>query len=93
MYLHIGQEIVVNQKEIIAVFDIETTSISKITRNFLKENENDGIIVNISDDLPKSVIVCTVMGSPVIYISPISSSTLLKRVNFISKQQKRDKKV
>ena len=39
MYIHLGQNTVVNDKEIIGVFDLETTTVSKITRDYLSKNE------------------------------------------------------
>ena len=40
MYLHLGSDVVVSQSEIIAIFDLDTTSISKITRDFYKTYHN-----------------------------------------------------
>lgn len=39
MYLHLGNDIVVNEKDIIGVFDIENTSVSKHTKEFLAQSE------------------------------------------------------
>ena len=36
MYLHLGKDTVVNTKHIIAILDLESASISKNTRDFLK---------------------------------------------------------
>ncbi len=83
MYLHLGQEIVVNQNDIVAIFDMDTSTISKHTRDFLKKAEEKKIVFNISDNIPNSVVVCTIMGSEVVYISQISSQTLYKRMNFL----------
>ncbi|MBR4949912.1 MAG: DUF370 domain-containing protein [Clostridia bacterium] len=83
MYLHLGQEIVVNQNDIVAIFDMDTATISKHTRDFLKKAEEKKIVFNISDNIPNSVVVCTIMGSEVVYISQISSQTLYKRMNFL----------
>ena len=42
MYLHIGQETVVPLSEIVGVFDIENTTISKNTRSFLNDIQKRG---------------------------------------------------
>ena len=34
MYLHVGNEMILNEKDIIGVFDIENASISKFTKEF-----------------------------------------------------------
>ena len=41
MYLHLGEETVVNGKNIIGIFDIENTSISKHTKDFLAKSEKN----------------------------------------------------
>ncbi len=81
MYVHLGGDTVVLQKDIIAIFDLELTSISKITREFLHVAEEEGFVVNVSDDLPKSYILTEADNESKVYISPISAATLLKRAN------------
>ncbi len=83
MYLHLGQEIVVNQRDIVAIFDMDTSTISKHTRDFLKKAEEKKIVFNISDNIPNSIVVCTILGSEVVYISQISTQTLYKRMSFL----------
>lgn len=80
MYLHLGQDKCVNIDEIIGIFDIETTTISKISREYLAKSEKKGIVVNVCTDLPKSFVVCEKKDKKnLLFISQISSSTLLKR--------------
>jgi hypothetical protein len=79
MYLHLGQDVVVPVKTVIGIFDMDNTTGSTITRAFLKKAEKSGQIVNISDDLPKSFIVCSESGQTKVYLSQLASSTLLKR--------------
>jgi len=81
MYVHLGGDTVVLQKDIIAIFDLELTSISKITREFLHVAEEEGFVVNVSEDLPKSYILTEKDNESKVYISPISAATLLKRAN------------
>ena len=35
MYLHLGQDTVVKKKDIIGIFDMDTTTVSKISRDYL----------------------------------------------------------
>ena len=35
MYLHLGQDTVIKMDEIVGIFNMETSTISKITRNYL----------------------------------------------------------
>ncbi len=83
MYLHLGQETVVRTDDIIGIFDLENTSISKITKEFLAKAEQAGRVVNVSYELPKSFVICTCKRKTAVYITQISSATLRKRAGFI----------
>lgn len=81
MYLHIGSDMVVYSGDIVAVCDFENTTTSKITREFLASSQGKDNVVNVSEeDLPKSFIVAEKKGVTTVYISPISSATILKRM-------------
>lgn len=80
MYLHLGQDTVIKTKDIIGIFDLDTSTISKHTRDYLAASEKSGKVVNVSYELPKSFIVCESDNKTKVYISQISSSTLLKRM-------------
>jgi ribosomal protein S8 len=84
MFLHIGGDVVIPMRNVIAVFDIESTTISKDTKEFLKIAEEEGFIESISDDLPKSFIITETDKKSKIYLSPISSVTLQKRSGYIN---------
>lgn len=79
MYIHLGQDTVIKQEDIIGIFDMDTSTVSKNTREFLKKAEKEGKVITITYELPKSFIVCKINGETVIYISQISSTTLEKR--------------
>ena len=87
MYLHLGQETVVDVKNIIGIYDMDTSTVSKWSRDFLTVAEKEGRVVNVSYELPKSFIVCKELKDGVekeiVYISPLSSQTLL-RINQIT---------
>ncbi len=80
MFLHLGSDVVVNLSDVIAILDLDVTSTSKITREFLAVAEDEGFIVNVSeDDLPKSFVITEIDKKSRVFVSPISTSTLLKR--------------
>lgn len=80
MYLHLGQKTVINSDEIIGIFDLDTTTVSKRTREFLNKNEKMNGIINVSYEIPVSFIVCKDKEKNTkIYFSPVSSITLQKR--------------
>ncbi len=79
MYLHLGNDVVVRKDEVLAIFDMDNTTISKHSRNFLATAEKTGAVIDITDDLPKSYIV-TGFGDDIrVFISSVSSKTLYKR--------------
>ncbi len=83
MFLHIGSDVVIPLKNVIAILDIETTTLSKDSRDFLKTAEEEGFIETISEDLPRSFVITEEDKKSKIYLSPISSVTLQKRCGFI----------
>ena len=84
MYLHLGQDTVIKMDEIIGIFDLETSTISKISREYLADAQNNGRVVNVSMEMPKSfVLCCDENGVTTVYISQISTTTLLKRTGFV----------
>ena len=77
MYLHIGNEKLISRKSIIGIFDMDTATVSPLTKDFLKEKESEGKTVISSDNLPKSFIL-TDGGD--IFSSGISTSSLSGRI-------------
>ena len=79
MYLHLGQSVVVPEADVIGIFDLDNTTGSHITRNFLGDAEKAGRVVNVSDELPRSFIVSGKDKELTVYLSQLSPQTLLKR--------------
>ena len=79
MYLHLGQDVIVNDRTIVGVFDMDNSTVSRHTRAFLARSQREGRVVNVSLELPKSFIVCEENGRETVYISQISTATLLRR--------------
>lgn len=75
MYLYLGQDTVINTDQIIGIFDLDNTSVSKETRGYLAVAQKSGRIVEVSPDIPKSFVVC----DKCVYLSQISPATLKKR--------------
>ena len=80
MYLHLGQSVVVPHKNILGIFDLDNASWAYKTREFLERAEQEGRVVSVSDDLPRSfVLVGEESGPPTVYISQLSPAALLRR--------------
>ena len=83
MYLHLGKDTVIKLRDIIGIFDLDKSTISKQTRDFLSSAEQNGQVINVTTELPKSFVLCNKKDKFVVYISQISTTTLLKRTNYL----------
>lgn len=83
MYIHLGNNIMLPTNEIIGIFDLENTTISKRTRDFLSQAEKAGNVITISYDLPRSFVIAGKRDNIKVYISQISSQTLRRRTGYI----------
>ncbi len=83
MYIHLGNNVMLPTNEIIGIFDLENSSVSKRTRDFLTKAEKEGRVITVSYDLPRSFVVAGKRGDVKVYISQISSSTLRRRTGYI----------
>ena len=79
MYINIGNDMAVRESALIGIFDIDNTTTSKKTREFLKNAQEEGMIVPC-DDLPKSFILTSEYPMNRVYESTLSSYTLEKRL-------------
>ena len=66
MFLHLGENVVVPLKDVIGIYDIETSMYSSDTSQFLR----------MAEEVP-------INKKSKIYMSPISSSTLIKRSEIV----------
>lgn len=80
MYLHLGEKTVIKTSEIVGIFDLDNTTVSKNTRDYLSQAQKNGDVINVSYELPKAFIVCEENNQRKIYISQLSSQTLYKRI-------------
>ena len=79
MYLSIGNDMAVRDTSIIGIFDMDNTSTSLRTRNFLEKAEKEGQVVPC-DDLPKSFILTAEYGFSRVHLTALSTQTLEKRL-------------
>ena len=78
MFLSIGNDMAVRESSVIGIFDMDNTSTSKRTREFLAAAEKEGQVVPC-DDLPKSFVLTAEYGLSRVYLTSLSSATLDKR--------------
>ena len=80
MYLHLGQNEIVPDQRIIGIFDLDKCSTSRRTRNYLALAEEEGVVLDVSGDLPKSFVVCDhPYHRQIVYLSQLNPSTLKNR--------------
>ena len=75
MFLFLGGEVTVKSKEVIGIFDIEECSVSRVTADYLNSCQKKGQVVYVSQDMPKSFVVC----EDKTYISNVSNDTINRR--------------
>ena len=80
MYLHLGQNEIVPDHRVIGIFDLDKCSYSKKTRDYLSRADKEGVVLDISGDIPKSFVVCDhPYHEQIVYLSQLNTSTLKNR--------------
>jgi hypothetical protein len=83
MFVHLGGEVLVWAREIVAIISSENSLGAQSTREFLKIAREKGLIQEVVHDNFKSMVIT----GRTVYLSPISALTLKKRAGFISELQ------
>ena len=80
MFLSIGNDMAVRDRSIIGIFDLDNTTYSKHTRNFLDGAEAEGQVISVCEDIPRSFLLCDhPYHKQIIYLSQLNTATLQKR--------------
>ena len=79
MYVPIGNDMAIRDRSIIGIFDLDNCSWSHRTREFLSRAEQNGEIIPVTDDLPKSFILTAEYGLNKVYLVQFNSVTMEKR--------------
>jgi len=93
VFLHLGKNIVIPVKDLIAIIDADSVLKSDDTKSFIKVTQEEDFIYDVAKGNIKSYIITEKVDKgkekslnvreSVIYSSNISSKTLLKRAGFI----------
>lgn len=82
MYLFIGGTTIVRTRDIVGIFDLDSTTISKETKSFLRKCEAEGLTDSATIDVPRSFILTSENKEIFkIQFSQISPATLAARTN------------
>ncbi len=79
MYISIGGDMAVRDRSIIGIFDLDGCSMSRKTMDYLKNAEKNGVLLNVTEDIPKTFLVTEEYGMEKVYFTQLSASTLEKR--------------
>ncbi len=79
MFLHIGNGKSVKKKDIIGIFDLDTATVSSITKRFINNKQSRGEVEYLDSDLPRAFVLLTEGGKTKVRLSRISSAGLKQR--------------
>ena len=80
MYVNIGSDFSVRKDAVVGVFDLDNTTWSKWTRQFLAQAQAAGEVVEATDGLPKSFLVTGEYGMNRVYLTQYNAAVLVKRL-------------
>ena len=79
MYIHLGRDYVLNDRDIIGIFDLETNTTSPRGREFLNYAQKNGAVVSLSDELPQCYVLADGGLVDAVYLSELSSAAMRRR--------------
>lgn len=83
MYLHIGNGESVRDEEIIGIFDLDTSTVSSITKKFISENQKEGCVEYADSDIPRAFVLVGKNKKYKIRLSRISTAGLRLRAESV----------
>ena len=90
MYLHIGADRLLAEKELVGIFDLDNTTVSAITKEYLRLAQTKGQVTTVSQELPKSFVVTSGLrrrekkGEQQVFLAQMAPGTLQKRSGSLS---------
>jgi hypothetical protein len=79
MYIHLGRDYVLNDRDIIGIFNLETTTNSPRGREFLNYAQKNGAVVSLSDELPQCYVLADGAVVDTVYLSELSPAAMRRR--------------
>ncbi len=77
MYVYLGGEAALDERSIVGLFEMDNTSWSYLTREFLSRAERQGRVRTAAEDIPRSFVLCR--DDTVILTQP-STAVLARRL-------------
>ena len=79
MYLEIGNDLLIESRAVLGVFDLDNTSWSKRTRMFLEAAQENGELIDAAEELPKSFVLTQEFGVQKVYLTKYNAAVLTRR--------------
>ena len=79
MYLHIGNSESIKKSEIIGIFDLDTSTVSSVTKKYIEKMQKEGMVEYNDTDLPRTFIIVKNKKEEKIKLSRISATSLIQR--------------
>ena len=80
MYLELGNDLLIQSRSVVGIFDLDNSSWSKRTRAFLEAAQEDGELIDAAEELPKSFVLTQEFGAQHIYLTKYNAAVLMKRL-------------
>ena len=87
MYRHLGQDYVINTRDVVGIFNVETTTVSQRGQEFLNRSQKEGAVVTLSDDLPQSYVLTTGGLVDTVYLSGLSPAAMERRLRRLTTEE------
>ena len=81
MYLHIGNKKSVKDDKIIGIFDLDTATVSNISKDFINRKQRAGLVEYDNADLPRSFVLYVEDGKSRVKLSRRSTVGLKLRAD------------
>ncbi len=72
MFLHLSQTCVLDKRDVIGVFDMDTATVSPESRKFLRESEKAKKLYSVAKDIPKSFVIT----ENAVYLASLSPTSI-----------------
>jgi hypothetical protein len=80
VFLHLAHGYAIATDNIVGIFDLDNTTGSQITLEFLRRAEEAGDLINIAEGVPRAFIVTGKKGGEKVYLSNFVPATLYDRI-------------
>ncbi|MBQ7383183.1 MAG: DUF370 domain-containing protein [Clostridia bacterium] len=81
MFLHVGNNKNIRERDIIGIFDMDNATVSTVTRKFLTEAQKKNTVESANNEIPKSFVIYREGEKINICFSQLSSTALYGRLS------------